>query len=244
MRVGGAILTRDMGIPGLEGLLAKEGSQQWNLYRILIPPLIAIAFFILCLLLLPRETILILGGLMIAYYVPPAGKESIIPLGIGLGIPWWLMALTLTLLDVITSLFVIMNFALMRQIPRLGPWIEKTADIGREFMGEHPWIARWRIPGVAFFVFLPLQGTGGVGATVVGMMAGLTPGEILIAVVIGAAVESLLFAIGSELIWQVIMANLAIGIALAVGTVMLLISLIVLFNRRYSQKREVEKGQL
>ena len=73
------------------------------------------------------------------------------------------MALTLTLLDVITSLFMIMNFAIMLRIPRLGPWIEKTTDTGRDFMGAHPWMARWRIPGVALFVMLPLQGTGGWG---------------------------------------------------------------------------------
>jgi len=44
-------------------------------------------------------------------FIPRPGKESIIPIGIGLGIPWWLMVLTLTLLDVVTSLFMIMNFA-------------------------------------------------------------------------------------------------------------------------------------
>lgn len=231
-----------MGIPGLEGLLAQEGSRQWNPSRILIPPLLAVVFFMLCFLVLPRDRILILGGLMIAYYVPPAGKESIIPIGIGLGIPWWLMALSVTILDLVTSLFVMMNFTLIRRIPRIGSWIEKITDVGREFMTGHPWVARWRIPGVAFFVFLPLQGTGGVGATVVGLMAGLTPGEILIAVGIGAAIESLLFAIGSELIWRLILANLAIGVVVAIGTVMLLVSLYVLLNRRYSRKRDVGKG--
>ena len=149
----------------------KQEIPKRSLYlRLLFPPLIAVIFFLMCFLILPRDRILSLGGLMLAYYVPPAGEESIIPRWIGLGIQWWLIAITVTLLDVITSLFMIMNFVLMLRVPRLGPWIEKTTLTGREFMEEHPWMARWRIPGVAFFVMLPLQGTGGVGATVVGLM--------------------------------------------------------------------------
>ncbi|HNY89576.1 MAG TPA: hypothetical protein PKL35_07325, partial [Methanoregulaceae archaeon] len=84
----------------------KQEIPKRSLYlRLLFPPLIAVIFFLMCFLILPRDRILILGGLMLAYYVPPAGKESIIPIGIGLGIPWWLMAITVILLDVITSLF-------------------------------------------------------------------------------------------------------------------------------------------
>jgi len=42
--------------------------------------------FILCFLILSRNRMLILGGLMIAYFIPPSGKELIIPIGIGLRI--------------------------------------------------------------------------------------------------------------------------------------------------------------
>jgi uncharacterized membrane protein len=235
-----------MKTPDLSWLLREqqEISRQNRYLRLLIPPLLAIIFFILCFLILSRDRMLILGGLMIAYFIPPSGKESLIPIGIGLGIPWWLMALTLTLLDVITSLFMIMNFALMIRVPRLGPWIDKTTAIGREFMEERPWMARWRIPGVAFFVMLPLQGTGGVGATVVGLMAGLTPGEILIAVAIGAAIESLAFALGSELIWRLILENLVLGLVVAGAVILAIILLFVHFNRRISRKKELGKGEL
>ena len=218
----------------------KQEIPKRSLYlRLLFPPLIAVIFFLMCFLILPRDRILILGGLMLAYYVPPAGKESIIPIGIGLGIPWWLMAITVTLLDVITSLFMIMNFVLMLRVPRLGPWIEKTTLTGREFMEEHPWMARWRIPGVAFFVMLPLQGTGGVGATVVGLMVGLSPGEILLAVGIGAAFESLIFALGSELIWRVLMAHFIAGTAVVSGLILSVILIFFYFNRHLAGKERV-----
>ena len=235
-----------MKTPDLSWLLREqqEISRQNRYLRLLIPPLLAIIFFILCFLILSRDRMLILGGLMIAYFIPPSGKESLIPIGIGLGIPWWLMALTLTLLDVITSLFMIMNFALMIRVPRLGPWIEKTTAMGREFMEERPWMARWRIPGVAFFVMLPLQGTGGVGATVVGLMAGLTPGEILIAVAIGAAIESLAFALGSELIWRLILENLVLGLTVALAAIAGTILLMVFLRRRFTRKSWKDKKEI
>jgi uncharacterized membrane protein len=223
----------------------KQDISKRNTYiRLLIPPILAVIFFIMCFLILPRDRLLILGGLMIAYFIPPSGKESIIPIGIGLGIPWWLMALTLTLLDVITALFMIMNFALMLRVPRLGPWIEKTTATGREFMAERPWMARWRIPGVAFFVMLPLQGTGGVGATVVGLMAGLTPGEILLAVGIGAAVESLAFALGWEIVRALVLENLVLGLSVAFAAIIGTILVFFLFSRRYTRRSRKDKKEM
>lgn len=217
----------------------QDVSRRTTCIRLLIAPVLAGTFFLLCLLIIPQDRILVLGGLMVAYFIPPSGKESLIPIGIALGIPWWLMALTLTLLDVITALFMIMNFALMQRVPRLGPWIATTTATGREFMDQRPWMARWRMPGVAFFVMLPLQGTGGVGATVVGLMAGLTPGQILLAVGIGSAIESLAFALGSELIWRLIMANLALGLTVACAVICGAILLMVLVRRRVRDQKAI-----
>ena len=222
----------------------QDSSRSNKYLRLLVPPLLVVIFFILTFLVLSGNQIPILGGLMLAYFIPPSGKESIIPIGIGLGIPWWLMALTLTLLDVITALFMLLNFTLMLRVPRLGPWIEKTTSTSREFMAERPWMNRWRIPGLAFFVMLPLQGTGGVGATVLGLMAGLTPGEILLAVGIGAAVESLAFALGWELVWDLILTNLVLGFAVAVVAIIGTILLFVLIQRRFTRNKGKDKKEI
>jgi uncharacterized membrane protein len=222
----------------------EDISRRTTYIRLLVPPLLVVIFFILCFLILSENRILILGGLMVAYFIPPSGKESIIPIGIGLGIPWWLMALTLTLLDVITALFMIMNFALMLRVPRLGPWIEKTTASSREFMAEHPWMSHWRILGLAFFVMLPLQGTGGVGATVIGLMLGLTPGEILLAVGIGAAVESLAFALGWGLVRELTLVNRIPGIAVAMVIITGTILLVFLIRRRFTRSTDNDKKEL
>jgi uncharacterized membrane protein len=216
----------------------QDISQRNSYFRLLVPPLLAVIFFVMTFLVISGKQIPILGGLMLAYFIPPSGKESLIPIGIGLGIPWWLMALTLTLLDVITALFMLLNFTLMLRVPRLGPWIEKTTASSKEFMAEHPWLNRWRIPSLAFFVMLPLQGTGGVGATVIGLMIGLSPLEILVAVTIGAAVESLAFAIGWGLVRELMLANLVLGIVVAAAVIMGTILLIILIQRRFSEDKE------
>ena len=52
---------------------------------------------------LDQTSFLIVIGLMVAYILPPAGKETMIPAGIFLGIPWWLMAGSIMMIDIETS---------------------------------------------------------------------------------------------------------------------------------------------
>ncbi|MGB4235419.1 MAG: small multi-drug export protein [Methanoregulaceae archaeon] len=214
-----------MGLPNLDRLRLRKYPVPPISPRIrfILPILLGFALFFCSLPLLPVNRAMILGGLMIAYYIPPSGKESLIPLGIAAGIPWWLMAFTLAYLDVITSLFMIWNLDRAERFPYLGPWITRSLVSGREFMEQRPWLARWRIPGVSVFVMLPLQGTGGVGATIVGIMAGLCPAQILLAVGIGATVESLAFALGSVLVLRLLVTNMVLGIAVAAGIVLVVI---------------------
>lgn len=199
--------------------------------RLLLPFSLALAFYLGCYLILPPELSAILGGLMIVYFIPPAGKESVIPLGIALGIPWWLMVIALSLLDVLTGLFMILNFGIALRLPYLGPWISRFLATGDEFMRKRPWLARWRVLGVAFFVFLPFQGTGGIGATVVGMMMGLSPGELLLAIAIGGTAESLMFALGSELIYRLILENVYLGVGVVIAVILFGALTYLLFRR-------------
>ncbi|MCU0631399.1 MAG: small multi-drug export protein [Methanolinea sp.] len=210
----------------------------FTVLRFLFPVLLAFTYFFSSFLILPPEKSMILGGLMMIYYIPPAGKESIIPLGIGLGIPWWLMAISLALLDVLTSLFMILNFGIALRIPVLGPWITRFLASGDTFMKHHPWLSRWSVMGVALFVLLPLQGTGGVGATLVGMMTGLSPVKILLAIGIGATIECLVFALGSELIWRLILENLYMGLGIALVVITAGVVLYLMLRRRFSELHE------
>ena len=72
---------------------------------------------------LDPASFLIVIGLMVAYILPPAGKETVIPAGIFLGIPWWLMALSIMMIDIETALFMGWNFDLALKIPcSAGSW--------------------------------------------------------------------------------------------------------------------------
>jgi uncharacterized membrane protein len=182
------------------------------LIRLLLPLLLTLAYYLGCSALLPLDRALILGGLMVAYMIPPSGKESIIPLGIVLGIPWPMMAATVVTQDILTGLFMLLNLDYAYRIPRLGPWIAEFLGQGKEFMAGRPWLSRWGVLGLAFFVVLPFQGTGGVGATLVGWIMGLPPGKILLGIGMGAVVEGLVFALGAEVVWTLVSPHLILGI--------------------------------
>ena len=72
---------------------------------------------------LDYPTFLLVIGLMIAYILQPAGKETVIPAGIFLGIPWWLMSGSIMMIDIDTALFMGWNFDLALKIPcSAGSW--------------------------------------------------------------------------------------------------------------------------
>jgi hypothetical protein len=213
---------------------ARVGPLRHLYVRALLPVALTFAWYFGCSLFLPPGKILIFGGLLLAYFIPPSGKESVIPLGIVFGIPWYLMAASVVVLDVLTGLFMILNLDIAFRIPYLGPWITRVLGGGKGFLAGKPWLSRWGLPGLAFFVMLPFQGTGGTGAPLVGWMLGLKPWEILLAIAIGSTVEALAFALGSELIWSLATTYLTYqtAVILALAIIALLALTIYLLGRR------------
>ena len=67
--------------------------------KVSVPFLLCGLYLVIVWLFLPAEQWLILFGMMVAYIVPPLGRETIIPVCILCGIPWWLVAFTLAFLD-------------------------------------------------------------------------------------------------------------------------------------------------
>jgi hypothetical protein len=198
--------------------------------RLLLPVGLLLLYFLGNFLVLSSDKALILGSLMIAYYIPPSGKESIVPLGIILGIPWWVMALTVIVQDVITALFMILNLDLVFRIPRLGSWTYGFLSKGKEFLTRKPWLPRYGMWGLAFFVMLPFQGTGGTGAPLVGWMMGLNPGRILFAVGLGAALEALFFALGAEIVWNLVFSSPLLAVGVLAGLIFTLFLAYYLFR--------------
>ncbi len=219
-------------IPYLDICPYKEISLPERIFRLVLPFLIGGAYFGICLLLLPYETALLLGGLMLAYVFPPAGKESVIPLGIAIGFPWWLMAWSIALMDVLSGIFMALNCDLALKIPMLGKWIQHFMERGGDFVNRRPWLERFYFSGVALFVMFPLQGSGGIGGTLVGRMIGLSAGRTLVAISLGAIAGCTLIAVGAQLIKELIFMNLLAGITVMIAVLAVLAVAYLLYKRR------------
>lgn len=202
-----------------------------RILRFTLPFLIGGCYFGVCLLLLPHETAFVLGGLMLAYVIPPAGKESVIPLGIAIGIPWWVMTFSIALMDVLAGIFMALNCDLALKVPFLGRWIQHFMDKGGDFVNRRPWLERFYFSGVVLFVMFPLQGSGGVGGTLVGRMIGLSAKKTLLAVTIGAFIGCAAIALGAQAVKDLILANLVAGLAVIVVVLSFMVILYILYRR-------------
>jgi uncharacterized membrane protein len=190
-----------------------------RLIRLGLPFTIGLLYYIPLLPIIGYDRWLVIGGLMVAYILPPAGKESVIPIGIALGFPWYLMAFTIALMDILTGIFMALNFDVALKIPGLGRWMRRFISNGEKFFRKRPWLERFYFTGVVVFVMVPLQGSGGVGGTLVGRMMGMSPGRVLAAITVGALSGCSLIALGSQAIWELILADPAIGITVLIVTV-------------------------
>ena len=161
-------------------------------------PFILCAVYLLFLryVYVPKEDFYRIGGLMLLYFLPPAGKESVIPLGLASGFSWYLMAASLTVLDVLACMFMIWNFDLLCQAPVFGEWIATCSRVGRKLLHSFPLIERLSAIGLSIFVLLPVQGSGGIAASVLGKVLGIPSWRIFFAVSIGSLIGSILVAFG------------------------------------------------
>jgi hypothetical protein len=213
----------------------------------MIPPIIA-AFYVLILWFsLPFEASKIILGGMTAYFFPPLGKESVIPLSIialkslgydGIFLNVVLVPFSVAFIDIIVALFLAWNFDLALKIPLLGPWMKKMEDAGRKRMKESRWQGALLFWGIVLFVMVPFQGSGGVAATIIGRMAGMNWKKTVLAISIGAVAGCEAIGIISYYAADALIAvtggSLFKMLALLIGTI-LLILLIYWFisNRKY-----------
>jgi len=173
------------GIWGDDGVESRA-----NLLTVSVPLLLCGIFLAAVGLFLPAEQWFLLTGMMIAYIVPPLGRETIIPVSILLGIPWWLIAFTLAFLDFAGGLFMAWNFPLVLRVPYVGPRIRQFMTAGRAYLDRRPWLERLYFVGLIAFVSLPFDGSGSIIGSVLGRMLGMTKIEVLSCITIGGIIGS------------------------------------------------------
>ena len=145
-----------------ESILAR--GVPYRAIALLIPVLVVIIHIGIMAVTLPQAQFFTMLGLIAAYLLPPAGKETVIPIGIALGIPWWYMALSIVMIDVETGLFMALNFDLAYRIPCLGPLLSNLTKKTEQFILDHHWLAGLWFFAIVLMVMVPVLGSGGYEA--------------------------------------------------------------------------------
>ncbi|WP_298670238.1 small multi-drug export protein [uncultured Methanofollis sp.] len=179
------------------------------------------------------QEFLILAGLLFVYAVPPAGKETVIPVGIGLGVPWWLIAACTVTIDLCFSLFVAFNLDLTLKIPVLGPFIGKFMTGGRAFLNNRPWLERLSTVGLIIFVIVPFQGSGGMNSTILGRVMGFSARRAVGCVLLGSFISSYAIALGADAVIALFREDLKLGLG-AIGLIVLAIVVLWFLWKRYT----------
>ncbi|MFA4861708.1 small multi-drug export protein [Methanoregula sp.] len=172
-----------------------------------VPFLVAASHILIMAATLPSAQFLIMLGLMVAYLLPPAGKETVIPIGIALGIPWWYMALSVVMIDVETSLFMSLNFDLAYRIPVIGPVLSGLTKTTGQFIADHHWLAGLWFFSIVLMVMVPVLGSGGVRGSIAGKLLGMNTWLVFLAILTGAFIGCFGMALGSEAILSSLCAN-------------------------------------
>ncbi len=206
-----------------------------RILRIIIPYFCLALYLILTYIILPSKLYTPLFILTWAYAVPPAGKESLIPIAISLGLPWWFIAPSLTFFDLIAAWVVVWNYDLICRLPIIGGIICGFIERSKEYIQCHPWLERLSFLGLVLFIAVPFQGNGGIGGAVIGIVLGLSSLEILGAICLGSLIHSFAIALSYEYASQYFAFDTTT--ALGVGLFMIILSIIISLGYRIQKKR-------
>lgn len=221
-----------------------KNNKKTDLYLILIkfilPFIIAVLGFVVLYFIVSKGSVGKLYLLMIAYFIPPLGKETIIPIGISGGeltIPFLnqyvvvptinplIMALSIAFVDIVVALFLLWNYDFAKKIPIIGNFMDKVEKIGRSSSDKYSWIKPLRFLGLILFVMVPFQGSGGLVGSIVGRLIGMKPWNIFFAISLGAIIGTILIAYFSEAILSVFVKNFLFGLLIVI--ILLVIGIMV-----------------
>lgn len=185
------------------------------LLKLFVAPIVLLGWFLFIYLFLDRDDFYLTASLTLIYFLPPLGKESVIPMGIAAGLHPVIIAMACAMMDISWALFLLYNYDFAKLIPLLGRWMDIFEKKNRKIQKGHIWIEGFYFFGVALFVMFPLQGSGGIGGTIVGRLLGLNRYVVFVAITLGAVIGTLLIAYAANTMKTIMMTNLPLGIALA-----------------------------
>lgn len=225
-----------------------------RLIKFFLPFVIAGLVIFILYLIVDKEAAGKLFFLMFAYFFPPLGKETLIPIGVTGGeltipiinkyvvvpaINPFLMAMTIAFVDIIVALFLLWNYDLAKKIPLIGKFIIKIENVGLSSSDKYNWIKPLRFIGIILFVMVPFQGSGGVVASILGRLFGMRPWNTFFAISIGAITGCLLIAYSAETIKNVFITNFLTGLLIVI--ILIIVVIMFLIYRRNKNNNKIEK---
>ncbi len=163
--------------------------------------------------------------LLAAYFFPPLGKESVIPLGISLGIHPALVAFSVAMVDVLVGLFLLWNYRFLYYVPLLGKWVKKMEIKAQKMIEEGKGFSKLAWLGLVLFVIVPFQGSGAVSATVIGKISGIEEKRVWLAVITGAFAGTFMVAYSFNLILATFQTSFWVGLAVVAVAAALIVFL-------------------
>jgi uncharacterized membrane protein len=230
----------------------NEYDSKWliGMAKFLVPFIIGIATVGLTGIFIVGEGAGKYWALVSAYFFPPLGKESVIPIGIFGGeiqvpiinkavtispIDPLVMALSIAFVDIIVALFLLWNFDLAKKIPLVGKFITKIEELGQVSSDKYGWLKPLRFIGIVLFVMVPLQGSGGLVGSIVGRLIGMKPINTFFAICVGAIVGCTLIAYFADLIIDIFQNNFVLGLIIVI--ILVAIGFMIFVYRRNSNKK-------
>ncbi len=193
----------------------------WSLY---VPVLLGLAYYALLAIALPNRSSLALMSLFPASFIPPIGKNAILPAvyaivakELGVSRAAVLVGGTSILIDVLLGAYITFNFDYLRRVPKLGSAIRSGEEKLRTVF-QRGAMRKITFSFLVLFVMVPITGTGAVWASVLGRLMGFRPGVVLSAVFLG-----------STLLNAMIMSAVLVGEALKLDIELLVVVIFAFF---------------
>lgn len=134
----------------------------------------------------------LLYGLMGALFIPPAGKESIIPLMLAGGIEPLIIFSAIFVMDLAACFIILTSFEVVDYIALRTPVLRKHFIRIREKVEKYE---KYELISFALigFMFLPFQGTGAISTSLLAQFLRLPNWKTILIILIGSVVSSVAF---------------------------------------------------
>ena len=196
---------------------------QW--FKFLFPVLLGLAVSVSLLLYLPWLRWIEWAGVALAYLAFSYGKIAIIPLGVGvLHFHPLFVAWTVVFVDFECALFIAWNFPLAKRVPGLGHYISFVEGWGARALRRSSVLSAGVWVALALYTMLPVRGTGGITASVIGRGLGMRSLHVVTSISLGTAVSAVVLGYATyegvallalDLVWGTITILFAATLVLA-----------------------------